>query len=174
MKVISIWNPWASLIVHGFKFIETRSWPAPKTVIGQRIGIASTKSVLPIQKEAFVDSKFQDFYYLSGLPDLQKLPNGYLLGTAILDSVDLMDQALVNDITEEERAFGFYALGRYAWRLRKPEPLSHPIPIQGKQGLFDFAGFDHEVDRGETRKAEIQNPQERASNLRGVLPFTKR
>lgn len=39
MKTLSLWQPWASLVVEGVKTIETRSWPAPQSLIGQRIAI---------------------------------------------------------------------------------------------------------------------------------------
>jgi hypothetical protein len=29
MKVLSVWQPYASLTIHGFKKVETRSYPAP-------------------------------------------------------------------------------------------------------------------------------------------------
>ena len=36
---LTIWQPWASLIVHGLKPIEWRSWAAPRRFVGQRIAI---------------------------------------------------------------------------------------------------------------------------------------
>ena len=37
MKPITIKQPWASLIVHGIKDIENRTWPCPDKYIGQKI-----------------------------------------------------------------------------------------------------------------------------------------
>jgi len=37
MKAITIKQPWASLIVHGIKDIENRTWPCPKKYLGQRV-----------------------------------------------------------------------------------------------------------------------------------------
>lgn len=37
MKAITIKQPWASLIVHGIKDIENRTWPCPDKYIGQKI-----------------------------------------------------------------------------------------------------------------------------------------
>jgi hypothetical protein len=39
MKVLSLHQPWASLIALGVKTIETRSWSAPTSLVGQRIAI---------------------------------------------------------------------------------------------------------------------------------------
>jgi hypothetical protein len=44
MPAVSLWQPWASLIAVGAKTIETRSWPAPKGLIGQRIAIHAAKT----------------------------------------------------------------------------------------------------------------------------------
>lgn len=37
MKAITIKQPWASLIVHGIKDIENRSWACPKKYLGERV-----------------------------------------------------------------------------------------------------------------------------------------
>lgn len=37
MKAITVKQPWASLIVHGIKDIENRTWACPKKYIGQRV-----------------------------------------------------------------------------------------------------------------------------------------
>ena len=80
MKVISIWQPFASLIVSGSKVFETRTWPAPKSVIGQTIGIASTKTIRPEQRAYFKDEEWVAFYERTGLPmDFESMPCGYLL-----------------------------------------------------------------------------------------------
>jgi len=143
MKIISIWQPWASLIVHGFKTIETRSWNAPKSVIGQRIGIAATKNILPEQLAAFNDPDFQKFYCDTGLPALDQLPRGAVLGSAVLHSSSPIDQETVDDITDEEFAFGWFTEGRYAWRLRGQQAFG-PYAARGAQGLWEWEP-PHEV-----------------------------
>ena len=39
MRALTIRQPWASLIAHGVKHIETRTRPAPKAMIGQHFAI---------------------------------------------------------------------------------------------------------------------------------------
>lgn len=39
MKGLTIWQPWASLILAGAKPVEWRGWPAPAYLRGQRIAI---------------------------------------------------------------------------------------------------------------------------------------
>ena len=43
MKAISIKQPWASLIAHGIKDIENRTWKCPQKYIGQKILIHASK-----------------------------------------------------------------------------------------------------------------------------------
>lgn len=138
MKVISIWQPFATLIVTGHKTFETRTWLAPASVIGQRIGIASTKSIRPEQRAHTEDPEFQRFYEHTALPRFEELPMGHLLGSAVLDSVELMTEEFLEEVSSEEQAYGWWDIGNYAWRLTAPQALARPIPIRGKQGLFEW------------------------------------
>lgn len=138
MKVISIWQPWASLIIHGHKVIETRGWPAPQRLIGQRIGIAATKTVKAPQLVAAADPVFAAFYAETGLPPLIDLPRGAILGTVTLDECVPINHELVEDITEAERAFGWFDPGRFAWRIGCPMAYEFPIGARGMQGLWDY------------------------------------
>lgn len=46
MKALTIWQPWASLIMAGAKPFEFRGWAAPRRIIGQRIVIhAGSRSI---------------------------------------------------------------------------------------------------------------------------------
>jgi hypothetical protein len=154
MKVISIWNPWATLIVRKHKSIETRSWKAPKSLIGQRIGIASTKAIRPDQRLEVARPEFAKYYLETGLPvlvsgfaDLSKFDNGYLLGTVLLHSCDLITEEDMDDITEEEQSFGWFSPGRYAWRLREPVALKSPIQVRGSQGIWEWPEDEEIQDR---------------------------
>jgi hypothetical protein len=45
VKALPLWQPWASLVaLVGAKRVETRHWPAPPRLIGQRIAIHATKT----------------------------------------------------------------------------------------------------------------------------------
>ena len=43
---ITLHQPWASLVAHGIKNIETRSWPPPQGIIGERIAIHAGRTVV--------------------------------------------------------------------------------------------------------------------------------
>ena len=42
--VLSVWQPWASLLATGTKTIETRTEPAPAALVGQRIAIHASST----------------------------------------------------------------------------------------------------------------------------------
>jgi hypothetical protein len=140
MKVLSIWQPFASLIVKGCKTFETRTWPAPASLVGQRIGIAATKSIVAAQRAHCADEEFQLAYTLTGQPPLEELPRGMLLGTVMLDSVELMTEEMMEDVSDEEKLYGHWDVGNYAWRVTDPVPLTQPCIIRGQQGLYDWKG----------------------------------
>jgi len=171
MKVISVWQPFALLLVKGFKIFETRTWPAPAAVIGQTMGIASTKNVKPEQRAFYEDPDFQKFYEVLGLPSLDELPGGHLLGTVKLDSVELMTPEFLDEVSNEEQAYGHWQEGNYAWRCTQPRELLHPIPIQGKQGIYEWNGElpDAQEDAVQTRQgADQARPADIRSHLRVV------
>ena len=43
MRALTLDQPWVQLMAWGLKNIETRSWPAPRILIGQRIAIHAGK-----------------------------------------------------------------------------------------------------------------------------------
>lgn len=156
MKVISIWQPFASLLISGNKVFETRTWPAPASAIGQTIGIASTKGIKPAQRAYFEDERFVDFYAATGLPPLEELPCGYLLGTALLESSEVMTEEFLEEVSVIEQAFGYFELGNHAWRMVDRRPLEHPIPIRGAQGLYEWNGVLPNVETEVTQAATTE------------------
>lgn len=50
-------------------------------------------------------------------------------------------------VTEKEIALGDWTPGRYAWELTNVKILPEPIPIKGKQGLWNF-----EIQKEDTQK----------------------
>jgi hypothetical protein len=148
MKALTVRQPWASLIVHGVKHIETRSKP---TKIRGRIGIIAGKH-RPEEYEKwgdwqYVPSRFPcepDVleHYASGMPgapDEVRVTFGALIGTVELyDCVPISwpGRDLIgsdgHDITDQ-LPYGEFYPGRWAWLLRDPQPLAEPIPMRGAQ-----------------------------------------
>lgn len=123
----------------GFKIFETRTWKPPQSVIGQRIAIASTKAIRPKFIRLFEDNDFRVFYERLIMPGaIVDMKNGYVLGTVIVDSVELMTLEFMDDVSNEEQMYGYWEEGNYAWRLRDPVELPEPIPARGAQGFWEW------------------------------------
>lgn len=148
MKTISLWQPWATLVMVGAKQIETRSWRTPYR--GALLIHASQKTSRELI-ELCHEEPFRTALHAAGFTRWQQLPRGVVLG-----SVQLVDCRLIADIERvpeplddrpgcsmlppvyPESAFGDYAPGRFGWRLADPSPFSTPIPARGRQQLFDI------------------------------------
>lgn len=168
MRVISIWQPFATLIVAGFKTIETRKQPAFSGMVGTRIGIAATKIIRPEQRLAVADPEFAAHYQATGLPPLDELPAGAVIGSVLLNSVDPIDDETIEDLTPAEFSFGWYSPGRFAWRLRDPVAFG-PYLACGQQGVWHWKEPDGLAEEVE----EALRPQARPAHLRSVFPDQK-
>lgn len=144
MKALSLWQPWATLIVVGAKRIETRDWGPPFAVYGERIAIHATRGVGPAGEAAFrrlCDSQpFHASLAAAGYGRADELPRGAVVGTVRLARASRIDTASARELEERnprEFAFGNYAPGRWAWVLEDPQRLEPPLETGGQRKLWD-------------------------------------
>jgi hypothetical protein len=109
MKAVSLWQPWASFVALRFKWIETRSWPAPRADCVPMIDATDT---VPGRSFMYVDP---DFVQIHDGPD-DNAPR-YI---------------------EDQLPYGDFAPGRWAWLLADIEPLDEPVPAKGRQGIWEW------------------------------------
>jgi hypothetical protein len=140
--IISLWQPYASLVIHGHKQVETRGYPAPTKIVGQRIGIAATKIINGRQREEFAKRSTQRFLKQIEWSeiDLKDYPLGCILGTALLIRSERMTNKLIAATSAKEKAFGWWSVGRYAWFLEAPQRFETPIYTRGGQGIWYYHG----------------------------------
>lgn len=140
MKALSLTQPWATLVAIGTKRIETRSW---QTSFRGRIYIHAAKKFPRWAQDLAQET--QPFADVLNRPN-EELPRGALVAIANLVSIYRTETDIMMD--PQERAFGDYTPGRFAWVLEDVEPLQHPIPYRGALGLFnvDLPTPDGEVD----------------------------
>ncbi len=139
MKALSIWQPWVSLIMSGRKKIETRSLAAPCSIRGQRIAIVSTKTIRSEQRRAAEQDDFRKHYAATGLAAMEDLPMGCVLGTVVVEDCREIDSEFMQELDEQEDAFGWHETGQFAWFVREPAPLAEPIAVRGGQGLWNWS-----------------------------------
>ncbi len=138
MKALSLLQPWASLVVTGAKRIETRSW-STKYRGGLLIHASTGKAGAILTQEA----PFSRF-----VNNFNQLPFGAIIGQVILTGVVRVEElhlsdTTLNHLTLEERAFGDYTNGRFAWMLEDPVLFSKPISVKGALGLWEYNGELH-------------------------------
>lgn len=131
MKALSLWQPWASLVVLGIKKVETRSWA---TDYRGPIIIHSTISVPPPAYDFWRDSEVRGLLRNAGVYDPMTLPMGCYVGVVDLVGIKTTEKI---EVTPQEQRLGNYNAGRFAWLLENARELNEPIPIQGHQRLWN-------------------------------------
>lgn len=126
MKVISLWQPWASLVIDGRKKIETRHWSPPASLVGQPLAIHAAKKVdIAMAHKWGYNSK--------------TIPRGAVLGVVKITHTQMFDEAFCEMISiYTESQYGNFKPGRYGWFLKLLEKLPEPIPCRGHQGIFNW------------------------------------
>ena len=83
--VLSIWQPWASLVASGEKTIETRLEEAPEELIGKRIYIHSSTITSRSHVYDWLESRYPDaMKNVYAKYSRQDLPTAMVIATAVL------------------------------------------------------------------------------------------
>lgn len=149
VKAITIYQPWASMLIHGFKLFETRSW-APRLEIGSYLAIhAGAKDPMTmgvLRDDPYLKAAVDEFLEMHGLA-LSKLPLGSVLGVCEYRGFVQAPQyvgdgewfnALGTWMSREVAVGDWIMPGRLAWRLEPLMRLDSPIPVKGRQGLWNW------------------------------------
>ena len=149
MKAITVWQPWAQLLAEGKKHDETRSW---RTNYRGEILIHAAKANHVYDILGFSGEPYPRKYFdKAGITKERDLVFGAIIGKAILVDCKLIDEEyreFIETLCPAEFAFGDFTVGRYAWRLEKPQLFKTPIPTPGRQGLWNF-GENVRIRNGE-------------------------
>jgi len=157
MKALTICQPWATLVTIGAKRIETRSWSTTyrgPLAIHAAAGLGPVGGFKGLVRQCRVDPfrgvlraaaddglipEYIDDYPLGAIVAVAELVEVY----QILEGVTgfyAEDSSILFDLTDQERAFGDYTPGRYAWLLADVRRLEEPIPARGALGLWNWDG----------------------------------
>ena len=130
MKALTLWQPWASLIVLRHKRFETRSWKMDG-LIGERIAIHAAKR----PSEDLDSELINEINKLSFNP--AHLPLGAVVGTGVITAF-YRTEVIAPNLPLPELVFGDFSPGRWAWRIEEIEALPEPVPARGKQGIWEW------------------------------------
>lgn len=135
MKVITIKQPFATLIAKGYKEYEFRTW---KTKYRGDILIHAGKGV---DKKAMEKFKHLNLEY----------PTGCILAKAHLTDCIYVDKTIIKILKEEdslvyENIIKHTEWDGYGFKLEDIVEIE-PIPINGKLSLWDYVGEIHEKSK---------------------------
>ena len=157
MKVITLSQPWATLVAIGAKKIETRSW---STTYRGSLAIHAAAGLGPVGGKSGLAFQcccepFLSTLRAAGIRHHEDLPLGAIVAVCDLFDCRPMTEAAPGkigwfaivgntptywDLTDQERAFGDYSAGRYAWLLANVRALPEPIPAKGALSLWEYPG----------------------------------
>ena len=124
VPVLSVWQPWASLLVSGIKNIENREWKLPEKFLNQKIYIHASKKKDWFEFE-IANQKFQSF--MNNKESLQPSNSdswkfGGIIGWVIFDKI----------VTESESIWYF---GTYGFHVKEFGEIPF-LECRGHQKIF--------------------------------------
>ena len=141
MKIISLMQPWATLVAIGAKEIETRSWA---TKYRGKLGIHASAKFDP---SICYKEPFKTIFEMRNIK-VSDLPTGAIIAvTEIKDCLPILAKdefsgfAMVKGhgvVTGNEYCFGDYTPGRYAWILSRIPKRIEPIKVKGQLNLWEY------------------------------------
>ncbi len=121
MKVLTIKEPWATLIIEGYKKYEFRSW---KTNYRGKILIHAGLSKDNI-------NLFKDYNLVYS--------KGEIIGEAEITDCILVDEKFNKELYKiDNLVYKNNHIGLYAWKLDNVIKYNKKIPIKGKLGLWNY------------------------------------
>ena len=129
MKVLSLTEPYATLIKIGVKKIETRSW---KTSYRGKLYIHASSTKIP--------KEYKNNKELMNLVNVNELNFGNIICSCnLVDCIEMTDK-FIEEVkkNKEEYICGVYKVGRYAWILEDIKVLENPILAKGHLGIWNM------------------------------------
>src|SRR4051812_41602170 len=124
MKALSLYQPWATLVLLGWKRHETRGWRT-----GHRgwLLIHAARKMPAAACELFGNATVRELLAAAGIRQERHLPRGVLLGAVRLAGCQRTEDADAAALTAMDRLLGDYSPGRWIWSLEDPRPLAVPV-----------------------------------------------
>ncbi len=140
MRAISLWQPWASLVVFGYKKLETRHWdtdyrgPLAIHAAKHKAGAIHVQCVRNDRIAYALNRMGHDYF---------TLPRGVIIGKVELCNTFSIPSTWVTKFCEEheeESDFGDYRPDRWAWYLEHAIAFHDDEiePCTGRQGFFQW------------------------------------
>ncbi len=123
MKVLTIKEPWASLIINGYKKYEFRSW---KTNYRGKLLIHAGKGI------------DKDMLYIANKYNIKINPGNILGEVEITDCIKVNDE--FSKYLKKDNSLVYHSSYKdyYAWKIVKVKKYEKTIPVNGKLGIWNY------------------------------------
>lgn len=160
-------DPWGTAVAVEAKKKETRSWPAPREYWRCPLAIHISGTLTPQAKMICDEAPFREVLEKAGYSwDLRQrfiwnLPLKHIIAIVWLEDVEHIWPDY--QVDQQERYFGNYQPGRYAWNFGAVHRLKQPVVAVGRLGLWQWTP-------PESFWTEIQG---QLDQLRGTVDMTQ-
>lgn len=129
IKVLSIIEPWATLIKKKKKYIETRTW---KTSYRGELYIHASKKKIKVKDKQITE-------LLELIPNIE-MGYGKIISRCKLVDCIYIDENFKKEISKNKQEYlcGDFNIGRYAWILEEAVSLEKPIEAKGQLNIWNY------------------------------------
>lgn len=151
MYALTLWQPWASLVIGGWKPYEFRSYALPVSFSGQRIVIHAGKRPIKRAEVAEMINRLRKGEATGGLDPTcvdwldsvhtspGRLPLGAGIGTAVLGEPKLSCQVWPQEFAHYATDSDRIRHSNWAWPLTGVERFEPIVPRAGAQGFWRWS-----------------------------------
>lgn len=137
MKALTLWQPYASLLITDVKKYETRSWQTkyrgPIAIHAAKQPIKQVAKLLPEDVRRAINAIVK-----KNRDKKITFPLSMIVGTADLVECHLIDEDFLETLSEDEMMMGDFTIGRYAWEFKNKSTAMQVPDIIGGQGLWNW------------------------------------
>jgi hypothetical protein len=146
--MLTLHQPWATLMAAGLKRVETRSW---RTSWAGLVAIHAGRNVealevlshsVPLRSGLHIaGAQLPDGWFANPADRLLRecAPLGAIVGVGMLQHCERTETLVSQGAFEEERPFGNYGPGRFGLVFEAVVPVPTPMPARGHQGLREIS-----------------------------------
>lgn len=172
LPAITLWQPWATLLVRGLKAFETRDWPHPWRDAPKVVAIHAAKRQPPTEAVCAALDAVDDLDLVKGLTGPHAL--GAIVGLVVFDRPRQMREAgsgVWCPQGSNERALGGWSPGRYGWLALASCAFGTPPRASGHQRTWTWkvpTSIADSVERAAERLAKCADERLRDDDWRWV------